>query len=151
MYSFDAIVQNKVLVAAVLAWFLAQSIKIVIVLCKTKKFSKERIMGAGGMPSSHSATVTAVTTAVAILQGFGSPLFGVCIMFSFIVMYDAAGVRYQAGNQAKVINEMAELLEIITNKDLSFEGKLIELLGHTRLEVFVGALLGCIIGIVTTM
>ena len=98
-------------------------------------------MGAGGMPSSHSAVVTSLTTTIAVEYGFDSPLFAISMILSLIVMYDAAGVRRAAGKQARILNQM------INSKNMPNEvrqEKLIELLGHTPFEVFIGALVGIV-------
>lgn len=144
MQNYNSIFENKVLLAALIAWFLSQGIKITTVLIKTKKFKAERIMGSGGMPSSHSASVMAVTFCVGESYGYGSPIFGACLIFAFIVMYDAAGVRMAAGKQAKAINN---IIKAMGNHEFHVDGQLKELLGHTYLEVLVGATLGIIIAL----
>lgn len=137
---------NSVFWAGMAGWFTAQGLKILIKLVQEGKFDAERIMGSGGMPSSHSATIMAATFAIGETQGYGSALFALGAIFSFIVMYDAANVRMESGKQAKVINRIVKELadntfQFTMDKDLK------ELLGHTYLEVFVGGLLGAMIGI----
>lgn len=135
---------NIIFVSAVLGWFVAQALKTIIYLFITKQFVLERMVGSGGMPSSHSATVCALATATGILYGAGSFEFAVTAILAIIVMHDAMGVRRETGIQAKIINEM---LEVFTNmgKEMSPEEKLKEFVGHTPLQVLMGAILGIMI------
>ena len=141
MNFWEQIVSNKVLIAAILGWCIAQILKVIYILITERRFDIERIVGAGGMPSSHSAFVCALTTAVGLNEGFDSSFFAISFVLSFIVMYDASGVRKAAGEHAKVINDLQELI----HKEVPVYLK--ELLGNTRLEVIVGALLGIAIGL----
>ena len=144
MEYIEFIFSNKCLNAAILAWFLAQIIKVLLLLAVHKKFDIKRFVGAGGMPSSHSATVTALSAAVLKIYGFSSPIFAIAAILSIIVMYDAAGVRRAAGEQAKVLNH---IMDNWTDKTPEvFEKDLNELLGHTPLQVIAGAILGIIVG-----
>ncbi len=145
MKGFLGILNNEVFISAVYAWVIAQSIKIIIALIKTKKFQFDRIAGSGGMPSSHSASVMAASFTVGETMGYHHPLFGICIVFSMIIMYDAAGVRRAAGHQAVAINK---IIKALGSHKFKFELK--ELLGHTYIEVFVGAILGIIIALLNT-
>jgi len=113
----------------------------------TKQFVAERMVGSGGMPSSHSATVCALATATGMECGAGSPEFAITIMLAIIVMYDAMGVRRETGKQGRVLNEM---LEIFTNmgKEISPEKRLKEFVGHTPLQVLMGAILGIAIAVI---
>ena len=106
------------------------------------------IMSSGGMPSSHSAFVSSLTTSVGLLEGFDSNLFAVCLVLSFIVMYDASGVRRAAGQQAAVINVIVKNLE---DFGLKIDSQLKELLGHSPIEVISGAMLGIIIALVVIL
>jgi len=125
------------------AWFLAQLLKVINVLVSSKKIDFTRFIGSGGMPSSHSAFIVSLTTVVAKIKGIDSVEFGISLAVSLIVMYDAAGVRRAAGKQAKVLNQL-----IYSHNDkVQFDEKLKELLGHSPFEVFMGALLGILIGI----
>ena len=135
---------NECLQVAIIAWFIAQLIKVLTVLIKYKKFDFRRFVGAGGMPSSHSALIMSITTAAGEIEGYSSLTFAFCLVVALIVMYDAAGVRRAAGKQAKVLNRVLEEME---NNDLKFEERLKELLGHTPIEVFAGAVLGIVIGL----
>lgn len=145
MNSFYAIIYNQVLQVSVLAWFVAQFLKVIIVLIKEKRIDWERFFGSGGMPSSHSAFVMALATSVGKKHGFDSTIFAVSLVFAFIVMYDAAGVRRAAGKQAEVLNK---IIEDAKNHRPIGEEKLKELIGHTPFEVIIGALLGVLISLV---
>ncbi len=134
------------LATAIVAWFLAQLIKVVLVLVTSKKLDFGRFVGSGGMPSSHSALVTSLATAICFIEGYKSPLFAASAVFALVVMYDAAGVRRAAGQQAKILNKIVEDWGKASYSDT--EKKLKELLGHTPKEVFAGAVLGIIIGII---
>ena len=138
--------QNKIFVSAALGWLVAQVLKTIIYLIINKRFVAERMVGGGGMPSSHSATVCALATAAGMRYGGGSFEFAVAIMLAIIVMYDAMGVRRETGIQGRVLNEM---LDIFMNmgKEISAEAKLKELVGHTPLQVLMGAVLGCVIAV----
>jgi hypothetical protein len=114
-------------------------------LCATRKFNFKRILGAGGMPSSHSAVVMALSTMVGKSEGFDSPMFAVSLVFSCVVMYDAAGVRRAAGKQATLLNKIVETPGL---SGIEVQEKLVEVLGHTPVQVFVGAIIGIIVGII---
>ncbi len=132
---------NIVLLSAVTAWFIAQFLKVLFFVAKNKKFDIERLVGSGGMPSSHSALVVALCCSTGIVNGISSDIFALSFIFAGIVMYDAAGVRRAAGKQAKFLNELIqEFMSGHAFNDLKFK----ELLGHTPLEVFAGALLGAV-------
>lgn len=132
-------IQNQALVAGVVGLTLAQLIKFGTVLVRQGKIDVRTLVTTGGMPSSHTALVTGLTTTVGLLDGVHSTLFDVSLVFAFIVMYDAAGVRQAAGKQARVLNKIVEDLQ----HSLSFrESHLKELLGHTPREVIGGAILG---------
>ena len=147
MDGLNQFLDNRVFWAGFIGWFSAQGIKILIKFIKEGKFDAERIMGSGGMPSSHSATITAVTFAIGETIGYDTSLFALAAVFSFIVMYDAANVRMESGKQAKVINRIIKELTQHTYNNLQMDRDLRELLGHTYLEVFVGGVLGTVIGI----
>ena len=144
MEVFLELVQNKYLYIPMILWFSIQLYKVIYDLVTTKKFNFKRIMGAGGMPSSHSAVVVSLATLIGKYQGVGSPIFALAFMFAFIVMYDACGIRRAAGKQAKVLNKLISTPHL-TNVEIS--EKLVELLGHTPVQVLVGALIGLIAGI----
>ena len=142
--------QNTIFVSAALGWLIAQVLKTLIYLIINKRFVAERMVGGGGMPSSHSATVCALATAAGMKYGGGSFEFAISAMFAIVVMYDAMGVRRETGIQAKVLNEMMDLLTNM-GKDMSAEDRLKELVGHTPLQVLMGALLGVLIAVLIGM
>lgn len=139
------LLDNTPLIAAFLSWFIAQGIKTLLTLIQTKKFVSERIFGAGGMPSAHTASVCALAICIAHTCGVTSPIFAIAVCFMAVVIYDAMGVRRAAGEQAKVINRMVDIMEKegseITEKDLK------EYLGHTPIEVLAGLLLGILVSL----
>lgn len=143
-----ALLENQVLIAAVVAWFVAQTIKLLVELVRTHRLDLRYLVSPGGMPSAHSALVTSLATAVARQEGVGSALFAASAVFASIVMYDAAGVRQSVSIQARILNRMLD--ELFTQRAFS-ERRLRELLGHTPLEVFAGFLLGLIVGVVVTV
>lgn len=136
------LLQNKALLCSMISWFLAQSIKIVLSYKNTKRFDANRIIGSGGMPSSHTAFVMALATSIGKIDGWDSAIFAIALCFALVVMYDAAGVRRAAGNQAKILNIIIQ--DISNHKPLENQ-KLKELIGHTPKEVFAGAILGIIV------
>lgn len=143
MVATSFLFKNTIINSAFIAWFLAQFIKVLLSMYKGK-LDISRFTGSGGMPSSHSSTVLALTTAVCITSGYQSIEFAIALTLSGIVMYDATGVRRAAGEQAKIINYMMENWTDTTPK--MFTKELKELLGHTPLEVIAGATLGIVIG-----
>ncbi len=147
MDGFRELMQNTVFWCAFIGWFSAQGIKLLLTFIKDGRFDAERIMGSGGMPSSHSSTAVATTFAIGETMGYGSPVFALGVVFSFIVMYDAANVRMESGRQAKIINRIINEMKEHTFAD-HMDRELKELLGHTYLEVAVGALLGLVVGLV---
>jgi acid phosphatase family membrane protein YuiD len=126
-----------------LGWFTASVFKIIIVLVKDRKLDFRKIYASGGMPSSHSATVSSLAAAIAKAEGFRSTSFALAFMLAFIVMYDAAGVRRAAGEQAKILNQLVN--NLYEHKPVYITKNLKELIGHTPLEVIVGCLLGILI------
>lgn len=140
------LLQNRVFMAAATGWLVAQVLKTIIDMCVNKSFDPERLVGSGGMPSSHSATVCALATAAGIEYGGGSFQFAISAILAIIVMYDARGVRREAGLQAQVLNEMIAFFQNM-GKSVSYEEKLKELIGHTPLQVTAGAILGILISV----
>lgn len=126
----------------IITWALVQSIKVLSDLIIHKKLNIKRLWGSGGMPSSHSAFVMSLSTVAALSRGLDSLEFAICLIFSGIVMYDAAGVRRAAGKHAKVLNQIIE-----SDGDINIQEKLVELLGHTPVEVFAGAVVGVLMAI----
>lgn len=143
----NALLNNTIFTSAVAGWFVAQVLKTIIHLILTKNFVAERLVGSGGMPSSHSATVCALTTSILMQLGPGSPEFAISVMLSIIVMHDAMGVRRETGIQAKVLNEMLKLFEDM-GSDMPTQDKLKEFVGHTPLQVLIGGLLGITIAVI---
>ena len=139
------IFENVVFLSAAIGWLVAQFLKTMIHMLFTKKFVAERLIGSGGMPSSHSATVCALATSACIQYGAASFEFAISLILALIVMYDAMGVRREAGIQAKMINEMIEMFAEMGKDNLSPDEKLKEFVGHTPLQVMAGAILGILI------
>lgn len=137
--------RNTAIWAGVLAWAAAQTIKMALAWRKTREFDFRYFVSTGGMPSAHSAFVCALATSVGIQSGFDSTPFAVALGFAIIVMFDAQSVRRAAGQQARLLNQIVQ--ELFKEHHLSGQ-KLAELLGHTRLEVFFGMLLGIIAALV---
>ena len=134
--------------SAITGWFVAQVLKTIIHIIVNKQFVAERLVGGGGMPSSHSATVCALTTASGMKYGVGSFEFAVSFVLAMIVMYDAMGVRRETGKQAKLLNSV--FFENILNLDGVFlQEKLKEYVGHTPLQVVAGAVLGILLAVLT--
>lgn len=145
MESLKALFSNYVLVVAVTGWMTAQVLKTLLTLITTREFKAERLTGAGGMPSAHSAAVCGLTVAMARSQGVDDPLFALSFLFAAVVMYDAMGVRRAAGEQAEAINELREKISEDQVEEDPFPewGKpLREALGHKPTEVISGAILG---------
>ena len=151
MGDISKLFNNYVLLVALISWFSAQVCKTIITLIKTKKLDLERMFGAGGMPSAHTATVCSLVIAISRLPsaGFNSPEFAIAFVLAAIVMYDATGVRRAAGNHAKAINEIvkAQRMSDASNMKDEKSEELKEMLGHTPLEVLGGALLGILIAV----
>ena len=139
-----AFLQNKYIYIPFLLWFGIQTFKVIYDLVTTHKFNFKRILGAGGMPSSHSAVVVGLATLVGKYEGVGSSIFAVSLVLAFVVMYDAAGVRRAAGKQAQLLNKIIETPGLTTGQ---VSEKLVEVLGHTPIQVIVGAIIGIIVGI----
>ena len=139
------ILEYKYLIVPFGTWFFIQLFKLIYDLVTTKKFNFKRILGAGGMPSSHSAVVVALCTMIGKNYGINSAIFGLSVVFAFVVMYDAAGVRRAAGIQAKLLNKIVQTPGL---SNVEVTEKLQEVLGHTPTQVFVGAFIGLIVGLV---
>lgn len=140
-----AFLQNKYIYIPFLLWFGIQLFKLIYDLVTTKKFNFKRIMGAGGMPSSHSAVVVGLATLIGKYEGVNSAIFGLAFIVAFVVMYDACGVRRAAGKQAALLNKLVETPGLT---GVQVSEKLVEVLGHTPVQVFVGALIGVVVGLI---
>jgi uncharacterized protein len=143
----NALLDNRVLMASFLAWAIAQMSKIIYEFFREHKLVLNRIVSSGGMPSSHSALVTGLATATGRMLGVGSATFAVTVVLASIVMYDAAGVRRAVSIQARILNQMLD--EAFQGHPIA-EKRLRELIGHTPVQVFVGGLLGIIVGLIIT-
>ena len=137
------IVNNKCIYVPVLLWLFVQVFKFLTDLIINRKVNIKRLVGAGGMPSSHSAIVCVLAVLIGREYGFDSGNFGIATIMAFVVMYDAAGVRRAAGKQARILNKILETPGLTTGE---VQEKLVEVLGHTPVQVFVGAILGIIVG-----
>ncbi len=142
MNFIKGVLENQVFVAAFFGWLIAQLIKVFSTLFTEKRINISRMIGSGGMPSSHSSFVMAMSTAVGLIDGWNSSAYGISLVFSLIVMYDASGVRRAVGKQAIILNQMVD--DMYENKPFD-EKRLKELIGHTPVEVFAGAILGIVI------
>ena len=143
---FKDFFSNYLLMSALSGWFIAQVVKTIICLFNKEKVGLSMLLFSnGGMPSSHSATVSALAVSIGLTEGFASPFFAVAFLFAYIVMYDAAGVRRETGEQAKILNKM--LIDFTEGHTDEMPKQLKELVGHTPLQVFAGAVLGIAIAI----
>ena len=142
---FDEVFSNRILIAGALGWLTAQVLKTIIFAITNHGLNWSRLVGDGGMPIGHSATVTAIAVSCGMELGFDSPIFAVACFMAIIVMHDAMGVRRETGKQSQVLNH---LVEVVYAKNLTPEEKLKEFVGHTPLQVFFGFLLGLCIAIV---
>ncbi len=138
-------INNKCIYVPIVLWFFIQIFKVCTDLIINKKLNVKRIVGAGGMPSSHSAVVTSLAVCIGKEYGFDSGIFAIALVMACVVMYDAAGIRRAAGKQARIINKILETPGLTT---VEVQGKLIEALGHTPVQVFVGAIIGIVVGFI---
>jgi hypothetical protein len=135
----------RFILAPIVAWSIAQAAKVVLYSVRERRLNLRVLAVTGGMPSSHSAIVMGLTTAIGKYSGPTSPQFAIALIFSFVVMYDAAGLRRAAGRQAAILNRLVE--DLVHMRGVQ-EQKLRELLGHTPVEVLVGAVLGVVVGLI---
>ncbi|HVN16788.1 MAG TPA: divergent PAP2 family protein [Anaerolineales bacterium] len=140
--NLQAIFQNKVLISALVAWLMAQGLKVPFEYLRSRRWNWAMLLAAGGMPSSHSALIVGATDAIGLHLGYDSPLFALGVAIAMIVIYDAAGVRRQAGMHAERINY---LFEELLRGHMWSDDELREVIGHTPLEVTGGVLLGIIV------
>ncbi len=150
MSFWEQVFSNEILISAIIGWSVAQLLKTIIDFALNKSFSMERLVGSGGMPSSHSATVCALVTSAGIRFGVGSPIFAVSFVLASVVMYDAIGVRQETGKQAKLLNLIMEQ-DFFHLDNEQFQQRLKEFVGHTPLQVFAGAVLGILISFIVHM
>lgn len=144
MSELQKAINNKYIYIPLIVWFCIQVFKVIYELIITKKFDFKRIIGAGGMPSSHSAIVTTLASLIGKYEGVDTPIFAMSVVFAMVVMYDAAGVRRAAGKQASVLNKIVKTPSL---SGVDVQEKLVEVLGHTPLQVFVGAFIGIVVGL----
>lgn len=145
MSDLQKMIYNKYLYVPLIVWFCIQLFKVIYDLVTTKKFNFKRILGAGGMPSSHTAVVTTLATMIGKSEGVDTPIFAMAVIFALVVMYDAAGVRRAAGKQARLLNKIVETPGL---SGVEVQERLVEVLGHTPLQVLVGAIIGIAVGLI---
>lgn len=145
MRQFTELFNNSLLMVALLSWFIAQVLKVIITLVNEHHLDFKKLVSSGGMPSSHSAISTSLAIGVGQLHGYDSALFAIAAVLSFIVMYDAANVRLEAGKQAALLNR---IIDVLQDPNVTLEVRLKELLGHTPLQVLAGAVLGVAMGLI---
>ena len=145
MKIINEIFTNKCIVIPLVLWIIIQTFKVITDLVINRRLNVKRIIGAGGMPSSHSAVVCSLAMCIGKEYGFNSGIFAIALIMAFVVMYDAAGIRRAAGKQARILNHILDTPGI---SQVEVQERLIEALGHTPIQVFVGALLGAIAGLV---
>ena len=141
---------NQVLVSSVIGWVVAQALKTIIDFSLNKSFSAERLVGSGGMPSSHSATVCALVVSTAFCYGVSAFEFAVSFVLAAVVMYDAIGVRQETGKQARLLNMILEQ-DLFKLNNHQFQERLKEFVGHTPLQVFAGAVLGILLAVLVNL
>ena len=141
---------NQVLVSSVIGWVVAQALKTIIDFSLNKSFSPERLVGSGGMPSSHSATVCALVVSTAFCYGVSAFEFAVSFVLAAVVMYDAIGVRQETGKQARLLNMILEQ-DLFKLNNHQFQERLKEFVGHTPLQVFAGAVLGILLAVLVNL
>lgn len=141
---WNGLIHNKVFMSAVVAWFVAQTLKTIIYAVVNREWRLERLIGSGGMPSSHAATVMALVVSAIINYGTGSFEFAVSAILAIIVIHDASGVRLETGKQAEVLNKLISSLQ---HGDIFQDIKLKELIGHTPSQVFFGSILGALVSL----
>jgi len=146
--SLLALFDNRALVACMIAWGLAQALKLPIEFAQRRKWNWSLLLRAGGMPSSHSALVSAAAHGIGLTAGFDSPIFALAIAVAMVVIYDAAGIRRQAGRHAEIINAMVR--DLVEGHPLRQE-QLREVLGHSPFEAFVGLVMGILVAQLTIM
>ena len=142
---FGMLTTNPVIDCALLAWFLAQLIKVLLEAVLARRLNLRLFVSSGGMPSSHSALVVACTAAIGKLEGIQGGVFALSVIVASVVMYDACNVRRSAGDTARLVNQILAHVEKLTAED--FADDLREVMGHTPLQVLMGALLGLGVGL----
>ncbi len=146
--NLQALFDNRVLIACLVAWALAQAIKLPVEYLRTRRWNWSLLLRAGGMPSSHSTLVTAAAHAIGLTAGFSSPVFAIAVVIAMVVIYDATGIRRQAGRHAEIINAMVQ--DLVEGHPLRQE-ELREVLGHSPFEALMGVVLGVSVAQVVIM
>ena len=141
---FQELLSNGFLLVALSSWFWAQLIKTILHAIVTKRVDFTRLVGDGGMPSGHSATVSSLAVSAAMVYGLGSFEFAIALVFAIVVCKDAMGVRLETGKQAVIINDIVEAFNVLTSEEKLPDAKLKEFVGHTPLQVIAGILLGIV-------
>ena len=139
-------ISNKVIITAFIAWATAQILKTITHAIVYKKIDFKRLLGDGGMPSCHSAVVSSTALSIGLIEGFNTSLFALAALVAIVVMHDASGVRLETGKQAKVIKDMSQFIESLNNIKFD-DDSLKEFVGHTHLQVFMGAILGILVAL----
>ena len=147
----QSLLQNRIIITAILGWASAQILKTITHLIVNKKFVWERLLGDGGMPSAHSATVCGMAGAAFFTCGPASPEFGIAMIVAVIVMHDASGVRLETGKQAVLLNKMMESFARLGDPNITADERLKEFVGHTKLQVLMGGLLGVLISVIVNV
>lgn len=144
----NELLHNKAIIIPIIVIIVTQICKVIYFAIKERKFSLSMFLTDGGMPSSHSAFVAALATVVGIEHSLSSTLFAITIIFAIIIMHDASGIRYAAGKHAVILNKILEENKTLAESLDEDNEKLIELLGHTKLQVYVGAIIGIILALI---
>ena len=142
MDTFSEIIHNKMLITPLVGWFVAQTLKTIIHSVVNRQFTAERMVGGGGMPSAHSATVCSLATITALTYGVSGYEFAIAGIFAIVTMYDAMNVRWETGKQGRVLNDLIAAFNKLTKEKIGPDKALKELIGHSPLQVLMGALLG---------
>ena len=148
MNIFAQLLNNKLLISGLIAWAVAQVLKAIISTAINRKFELSRLFGDGGMPSGHSATVTALAAASAMQYGFSSFQFSITSILAVIVMHDAMGVRWETGKQSVLLNKIMDLFNAMEDDALSTDEKLKEFVGHSPSQVVIGGIIGILVAII---
>lgn len=143
-------ISNKVIITAFIAWATAQILKTITHAIVYKKIDFKRLLGDGGMPSCHSAVVSSTALSIGLIEGFNTSLFALATIVAIVVMHDASGVRLETGKQAKIIKDMSQFIESLNNIKFDDES-LKEFVGHTHLQVFMGAILGIVVAMIVNL
>lgn len=143
-------ISNKVVITAFASWLSAQILKTITHAIVYKKIDFKRLLGDGGMPSCHSAVVSSTALSIGLIEGFNTSLFALAAVVAIVVMHDASGVRLETGKQAKVIKDMSQFIESLNNIKFD-DDSLKEFVGHTHLQVFMGAILGILVALIVNL